>query len=84
MKKLAMVVMALSAIAALPVYATDAPFNEKACMRKCTKGLAEKVQNSAKEDVDSKGEKEDYKGADRKMDKQAIKKQCEFICKDND
>ena len=81
MKKLAMVVMALAAVVTLPVYAADAPFNEKACMKKCTKGLAEKA---AKEEADSRGDKEDAKGSDRKVDKQAIKKQCEFICKDND
>ena len=51
---------------------------------KCTKGLAEKALNAAKEDADSKGDKEDARGPDRKVDKQAIKKQCEFICKDND
>ena len=84
MKNLAMVVMMLAAVATLPVYAADAPFNDKACMKKCTKGLAEKALNAAKEDADSKGDKADAKGPDRKVDKQAIKKQCEFICKDND
>ncbi|OYU44936.1 MAG: hypothetical protein CFE44_10230 [Burkholderiales bacterium PBB4] len=84
MKKLVIFWMALAAVSALPVYAADAPFDEKTCMKKCTKGLTEKALNLAKEDAQYKGEKEDNKSSDHKVDKQAVKKQCEFICKGND
>ena len=81
--EIALVVLALAGIAALTAHAADAPFDEKACMKKCTKGFTEKAQNAAKEEAQDKGEQVDNKSLDRKVDKPAIKKQCEFICKDN-
>ncbi|OYT92441.1 MAG: hypothetical protein CFE43_08300 [Burkholderiales bacterium PBB3] len=77
MKNLAIVVMMLAAVATLPAHAA---FNEKACMKKCTKHEAEKVE---KRNQEERAGKEDSRVKGEKADKQEVRKLCEFICKDN-
>lgn len=77
MKKLAIALMVVATVAALPAHAA---FNEKVCMKKCTKDQTEKVEKRNQEDSILK---EDSRVKGEKADKQEVRKFCEFICKDN-
>ena len=77
MKKLVTILMALGALAALPVHAQDAPFDSKACMKRCLKVLKEDMDEKNKE---SKADKEENKGKEEKLDLKEIKRRCGIVC----